>query len=49
MKDVDKLFEVSAVTPEGLTFIGKGIPGFRIPSYQRPYDWEESNGNPPHG
>lgn len=43
MKDVDKLFEVSAVTPEGLTFIGKGIPGFRIPSYQRPYDWEESN------
>lgn len=43
MKEVDKLFEVSAVTPEGLSLLGKGIPGFRIPPYQRPYDWEEKN------
>lgn len=43
MKEVDKLFEVSAVTPEGLNLIGKGIPGFKIPPYQRPYDWEGDN------
>lgn len=43
MKEVNKLFQVSAVTPEGLSLIGKGIPGFRIPVYQRPYDWEDKN------
>ncbi|WP_181893072.1 DUF262 domain-containing protein [Falsiruegeria mediterranea] len=40
MQEISDLFEVSAVSPEGLTLIGKGQPGFRIPAYQRPYDWD---------
>ncbi|WP_170427214.1 DUF262 domain-containing protein [Ruegeria arenilitoris] len=44
MKEIDDLFEVSAVTPEGLNLVGRGAnPGFRIPVYQRPYDWGEDN------
>ena len=44
MKEVHDLFSVSTVTPEGLSLIGKGgNPRFRIPIYQRPYDWDDEN------
>ena len=44
MKEVHDLFSVSTVTPEGLSLIGKGgNPGFRVPIYQRSYDWDDEN------
>ncbi len=43
MKAINELFEVSAITPEELSQIDKGPSGYRIPEYQRPYDWSEGN------
>ncbi|MEP4247380.1 DUF262 domain-containing protein [Tateyamaria sp.] len=43
MKEIRDLFEVSAISPEELSQIDKGPAGYKIPEYQRPYDWDTEN------
>lgn len=43
MKNIEHLFEAKAASPlETATLYNGGI-GFRIPDYQRPYDWQKGN------
>ena len=43
MKKVSELFEASAYTPCEVANLENGNAGFRIPEYQRSYDWSKSN------
>lgn len=39
----DKVFEANSCTIHELFLIDGGITGFRIPEFQRPYEWKDSN------
>lgn len=43
MKKVDELFTASAYNPWGVANLSNGSAGFRIPEYQRTYDWSKEN------
>ena len=43
MQKVENLFEAKAYTPLQIANLQNGNAGFRIPEYQRPYDWSEVN------
>ena len=43
MQKVSDLFEASAFTPCQVANLENGNAGFRIPEYQRPYDWSRNN------
>ena len=43
MQKISELFDASAFDLSQLVGLENGSIGFRIPEYQRPYDWSESN------
>ena len=43
MQKVSELFKATACTPCQVANLENGSAGFRIPEYQRPYDWSSSN------
>lgn len=43
MQKVSDLFEAEAFNPCQVANLENGNVGFRIPEYQRPYDWSQSN------
>jgi hypothetical protein len=42
-RNIDSIFEAEAISLAGLFNSEGGVAGFRIPIYQRPYDWDKNN------
>lgn len=45
MKKIENLFEAKAASPSETAMLYNGGVGFRVPEYQRQYDWSEDNIN----
>ena len=43
MKKIKELFEAEASSPSETALLHNGAVGFRIPEYQREYDWPKQN------
>ena len=43
MKKIEDLFRAQAASPTETTGLFNGAVGFRVPEYQRPYDWARDN------
>lgn len=41
MKKIKELFEAEASSPSETAMLHNGAVGFRIPEYQRDYDWSQ--------
>jgi uncharacterized protein with ParB-like and HNH nuclease domain len=43
MKKIEDLFRAQAASPTETVELYNGAIGFRVPDYQRPYDWSKDN------